>query len=588
MVNRSFASLLSRMYAASSPLNRVLIGTSVAPAESVPSAATIHSHTFGAQIATRSPPSIPAAAIAEPASRTRPASSPKVIVASSSTTARRSSNRSAASSTSRGIVPHRTSPRSTIEERLHDLGEPVHLLEHDVAGAVREPQHRLTHTERGEVLDPPGVGHRAERLHLHGVRVAAELLVRAPELRERGLDPPPPDGHPAVRVLRDRREQLRAAGAAHEDRRPRLLHGLRPRPARFERHELPVERRLVVGPEPLHRKDLLACDVAPALEVQTVVLDLVPVPPETHAERHAATGQQVERRNLFRRDDGIALGDEEDGGPQAEPFRGRRRRRQRDERVERVPVVLRQRLPHRCRGPPAHRDVGVLRDVHRREPACLGLARRLGRADRPVGQEHGDAEPHRATTSRNGSSRSGCGSRGRPSTRSAIRLRWMSSVPPPMWNASDPRNARCTPSSPASCPSGPRRSTPSSAEDDTRSASTSFMIDPSAVGICPRPSLLTILACRSSRMRFQVYTRTSRSRAIGPTPRSVARAASRSNGIANPLVAPPSETRSFMSVVTATFHPSPGSPSRSACGTRTPERKTSLKCAEPSICRSGR
>jgi hypothetical protein len=49
------------MYAASPPLKRVLSGTSTAPARSAPRAASIHSAQLGAQMATRSVASTPAA-----------------------------------------------------------------------------------------------------------------------------------------------------------------------------------------------------------------------------------------------------------------------------------------------------------------------------------------------------------------------------------------------------------------------------------------------------------------------------------------------------------------------------------------------
>lgn len=47
-------------------------------------------------------------------------------------------------------------------------------------------------------------------------------------------------------------------------------------------------------------------------------------------------------------------------------------------------------------------------------------------------------------------------------------------------------------------------------------------------------------------------------------------------------------TRSFISVVWATFQPSPTAPRRWVSGIRTPVRKTSLNSASPVICRSGR
>ena len=52
--------------------------------------------------------------------------------------------------------------------------------------------------------------------------------------------------------------------------------------------------------------------------------------------------------------------------------------------------------------------------------------------------------------------------------------------------------------------------------------------------------------------------------------------------------APPIDTRSFMSVVSDTRQPSPGSPRRSASGMRTSVKYTSLNSASPVIWRSGR
>ncbi len=53
-------------------------------------------------------------------------------------------------------------------------------------------------------------------------------------------------------------------------------------------------------------------------------------------------------------------------------------------------------------------------------------------------------------------------------------------------------------------------------------------------------------------------------------------------------IEPPIDTRSFISVVSATRQPSPTSPRRSASGMRTSLRKTSLNSAWPVIWRSGR
>ena len=65
-VTRTRARLRVRMSAASTPLNRVLTGTSTAPAWNRPSTATTHSALLNAQMATRSPGSMPDATSAAP------------------------------------------------------------------------------------------------------------------------------------------------------------------------------------------------------------------------------------------------------------------------------------------------------------------------------------------------------------------------------------------------------------------------------------------------------------------------------------------------------------------------------------------
>ncbi|CAM5476722.1 hypothetical protein SMICM304S_00545 [Streptomyces microflavus] len=99
------------MCAASVPLNRVLRGTSTAPALTAPSAETIQSSVFGAQIATRSPRSTPAAMHAAAARSTRSPSPAYVRRVRPSTTASAGPYRRAASRTSPGMLPHSSSSR---------------------------------------------------------------------------------------------------------------------------------------------------------------------------------------------------------------------------------------------------------------------------------------------------------------------------------------------------------------------------------------------------------------------------------------------------------------------------------------------
>jgi hypothetical protein len=73
--NNARAPLRPITSSASGPVNRVLTGTSAAPAPSVPSAISTHSIPFGAHSATRSPGSMPASISAPVTAVTRSASS---------------------------------------------------------------------------------------------------------------------------------------------------------------------------------------------------------------------------------------------------------------------------------------------------------------------------------------------------------------------------------------------------------------------------------------------------------------------------------------------------------------------------------
>ena len=105
-VNSTRAPLRASTNDASAPLNRVFTGTSTPPALVTPSAAMIHSSEFGAQIATRSPRSIPTASNARAAASTRSRRSVKSTRRSPSTTASVSPHRPATSRSIAGIDGH--------------------------------------------------------------------------------------------------------------------------------------------------------------------------------------------------------------------------------------------------------------------------------------------------------------------------------------------------------------------------------------------------------------------------------------------------------------------------------------------------
>ncbi|GDY76069.1 hypothetical protein SAV31267_055540 [Streptomyces avermitilis] len=87
-------------------------GTSTAPADTAPSAETIQSSEFGAQMPTRSPTPTPLAIHAAAARSTRAPNSAYEILVRPSTTASVSAYRSADDRTRPGMLPHSTSPRT--------------------------------------------------------------------------------------------------------------------------------------------------------------------------------------------------------------------------------------------------------------------------------------------------------------------------------------------------------------------------------------------------------------------------------------------------------------------------------------------
>ena len=141
----------------------------------------------------------------------------------------------------------------------------------------------------------------------------------------------------------------------------RLLLGLRPRPDRIEAHELPVELGDVLGPDLLHRAHLLLEPLEARLELGAVVLHLLGVPAAAEAELEATMGEEIEAGHGFRGGDRVALDDQANAGADTQPLGRGRRRRQRDERIERVLVLLRQLLAAGERAAPAGGDVRVLR-----------------------------------------------------------------------------------------------------------------------------------------------------------------------------------------------------------------------------------
>ncbi len=128
---------------------------------------------------------------------------------------------------------------------------------------------------------------------------------------------------------------------------------------------------------------------------------------------------------------GSRSGREEHSGPDVDRRGQRCSGGERDERIDRAQVLLRQ-LGISGRGwrAPTRRDVGVFRDPHRVEAPLLGRDGQLGDRDRLVGGEHRHAETHRAPC-RCGAR--GCGTRHSVASDTLVdRNRWWVCGAPPL------------------------------------------------------------------------------------------------------------------------------------------------------------
>ena len=126
------------------------------------------------------------------------------------------------------------------------------------------------------------------------------------------------------------------------------------------------------------------------------------------------------------------------------------------------------------------------------------------------------------------------------------------------------------------------------------SATASLPIEPSGPGYAHLAVLrgADVGEAAAPRPRSTASSRSSRGDGVPPLRRAATSTALTAAGDRRPspsaAIAPPIDTRSFISVVSDTRQPSPGSPSISASGMRASVKYTSLNSASPVIWRSGR
>ena len=176
----------------------------------------------------------------------------------------------------------------------------------------------------------------------------------------------------------------------------RPLHRLRPADRGREAHPLALERRRVLGPELAHRRHRLAHEGEAVREVRREEVHLFAQPARPHAEEEAAAREPVERRDLVRGQERIALGHEAYTRSQAEPAGHSRRRGERGEAVRQLGVrpgqlaVVGERVARRL----ARGNQRVLGHPERFEAALLAGAREVRDRERAPGREHEDADVH--------------------------------------------------------------------------------------------------------------------------------------------------------------------------------------------------
>ncbi len=121
----------------------------------------------------------------------------------------------------------------------------------------------------------------------------------------------------------------------------RFLDRLGPAPHGTEVDHLTVVLRDLTRPDRLHRLDPLAQQLPARRKVGSMVRHLLAVPAAADAEDEPAVRDLVDTRDLLGSVDRIALDEKADAGGDANRLARQGGDRQRDERIHRVPVLLR-------------------------------------------------------------------------------------------------------------------------------------------------------------------------------------------------------------------------------------------------------
>src|SRR5262245_37241548 len=141
----------------------------------------------------------------------------------------------------------------------------------------------------------------------------------------------------------------------------RFLHGLGKRPDWAEVYDLPVELRVVLGPDLFHGEHSLPEHAPTLFVIGSVILHLFGVPSAADAEDDSTVRKPVQRSDLLGGDDRVTLDHEADACGQKESCCGRRGGGKSDKRVVSVPVLTRQVAAAGIRSSAASGNVSVFR-----------------------------------------------------------------------------------------------------------------------------------------------------------------------------------------------------------------------------------
>src|ERR1700730_18663288 len=151
-----------------------------------------------------------------------------------------------------------------------------------------------------------------------GSRPASSAICRRRGMKSSGLRAGARSRGKQPVAVTDRAARGEAEGAADDDRRMRLLHRLGPGHHRWKTDHLAVKFRLVLGPDLLHRLDLLAHLLRAGLVNGAVVFHLFGIPAAADAEQEAALRHLIERGDEVCGLDRVALDHQTDGGAKLE------------------------------------------------------------------------------------------------------------------------------------------------------------------------------------------------------------------------------------------------------------------------------